>query len=63
MNIEKIRSEAPEGATHYASLDFIGDVEYFKVYLGENIMVWDGIWHKLIEDQYKYILSRIKPLF
>lgn len=62
MTLDEIRSKAPDGATHYTKLNFFGGAEYFKVYENGIIFVWDGIWLKLIEDQYEYIKQRIKPL-
>lgn len=62
MTKQEIRDKAPVGATHYIELNFIGDFEFFKVYANGVIYVWDEIWYKLIEDQYDFIKSKLKPL-
>ena len=66
MTIEEIRKNAPSGATHYTVLNFIGGVEYFKLYKSRDyvgsIYVWDDMWHKLAIEQHSHILAVVKPL-
>ena len=66
MTIEEIRKGAPEGATHYTTLNFIGGVEYFKLYKSQDyvgsIYVWDEMWRKLAIEQHSHMLAVVKPL-
>lgn len=57
MNIEKIRSEAPDGATHWD--DGYNQIRYFRV-KGRLVEVWfKGCWY----GTFKIMIDIVKPLF
>lgn len=63
MNIEKIRSEAPEGATHY--IDGLRYLNYYIV-IGQHVYkIWrGGEWSNCVCDWDKELRQGfIKPLF
>lgn len=67
MNIEEIKRNAPNGATHYQNLEIIERIMYYKKING--IIYWFNdcdFWSSVLKDDglefMKKLRSKIKPL-
>lgn len=56
MDIEKIRKNAPSGATHYSDLD--NEIVYYQI--TNNVIFWDDDYK--IWDEVYFELPELKPL-
>lgn len=56
MNIDDVRSKAPQGATHYSDID--GDIVYYQK--TNNVIYWDDEYKAW--DEVYFDLPEIKPL-